>query len=74
MIEVHFGYCWFLRLKLADKVVNAFTAADPAPAPPGATIAYWIFDRIVEQAIQSGTIDGAIRSDTKPADRVGGAV
>jgi len=60
-IEVNVAYRWFLRLKLTDKVFDASTLSqnrrrryDDASVPQS------IFDRIVEQAVKAGLVDGTV--------------
>lgn len=60
-IEVNVAYRWFLRLKLADKVFDASTLSQNRRRRyQDETIAQAIFDRIVEQAIRAGLVDGTV--------------
>ncbi|RWC51895.1 IS1182 family transposase [Mesorhizobium sp.] len=60
-IEVNVAYRWFLRLKLTETVFDASTLSqnrrrryDDTSVPQA------IFDRIVEQAIRHGLVDGTV--------------
>jgi transposase len=60
-IEVNVAYRWFLRLKLTDKVFDASTLSQNRRRRyRDETIAQAIFDRIVEQAIRAGLVDGKV--------------
>jgi transposase len=60
-IEVNVAYRWFLRLKLTDKVFDASTLSQNRRRRyQDETIAQSIFDRIVEQAIKAGLVDGTV--------------
>lgn len=60
-IEVNVAYRWFLRLKLTDKVFDASTLSQNRRRRyRDETIAQGIFDRIVEQAIRAGLVDGTV--------------
>jgi len=60
-IEVNVAYRWFLRLKLTDKVFDASTLSQNRRRRyRDETIAQSIFDRIVEQAILAGLVDGTV--------------
>lgn len=60
-IEVNVAYRWFLRLKLSDKVFDASTLSQNRRRRyQDETIAQGIFDRIVEQAIRHGLVDGTV--------------
>lgn len=60
-IEVNVAYRWFLRLKLADTVFDASTLSQNRRRRyQDETIAQGIFDRIVEQAIRAGLVDGTV--------------
>ncbi|QNH36178.1 IS1182 family transposase [Aminobacter sp. NyZ550] len=60
-IEVNVAYRWFLRLKLTDKVFDASTLSQNRRRRyQDETIAQAIFDRIVEQAIGAGLVDGTV--------------
>ena len=60
-IEVNVAYRWFLRLKLTDKVFDASTLSQNRRRRyQDETIAQGIFDRIVEQAIGAGLVDGTV--------------
>ncbi|TIQ02360.1 transposase, partial [Mesorhizobium sp.] len=59
--EVNVAYRWFLRLKLTDKVFDASTLSQNRRRRyQDETIAQAIFDRIVEQAILAGLVDGTV--------------
>lgn len=60
-IEVNVAYRWFLRLKLTDTVFDASTLSQNRRRRyRDETIAQSIFDRIVEQAILAGLVDGTV--------------
>ncbi|ESR25395.1 Mobile element protein [Lutibaculum baratangense AMV1] len=60
-IEVNVAYRWFLRLKLTDKVFDASTLSQNRRRRyRDETVAQSIFDRIVEQAIGAGLVDGTV--------------
>jgi transposase len=60
-IEVNVAYRWFLRLKLTDKVFDASTLSQNRRRRyQDETIAQSIFDRIVEQAVKAGLVDGTV--------------
>lgn len=60
-IEVNVAYRWFLRLKLTDKVFDASTLSQNRRRRyQDETVAQGIFDRIVEQAIRAGLVDGTV--------------
>jgi transposase len=60
-IEVNVAYRWFLRLKLTDEVFDASTLSQNRRRRyQDETIAQGIFDRIVEQAIRAGLVDGTV--------------
>lgn len=60
-IEVNVAYRWFLRLKLTDRVFDASTLSQNRRRRFNDTdVAQAIFERIVEQAIQSGLVDGTV--------------
>ncbi|MGB3540823.1 MAG: IS1182 family transposase [Mesorhizobium sp.] len=60
-IEVNVAYRWFLRLKLTDKVFDASTLSQNRRRRyRDETVAQSIFDRIVEQAILAGLVDGTV--------------
>ncbi|MDQ6438341.1 IS1182 family transposase [Mesorhizobium sp. LHD-90] len=60
-IEVNVAYRWFLRLKLTDKVFDASTLSQNRRRRyQDETVAQSIFDRIVEQAIRAGLVDGTV--------------
>lgn len=60
-IEVNVAYRWFLRLKLTDKVFDASTLSQNRRRRfDGADVVQAIFDRIVEQAIGHGLVDGSV--------------
>jgi transposase len=60
-IEVNVAYRWFLRLKLTDKVFDASTLSQNRRRRyQDEMIAQGIFDRIVEQAIRAGLVDGTV--------------
>jgi len=58
-IEVNVAYRWFLRLKLTDPVFDASTLSQNRRRRyQDASIAQAIFDRIVEQAMSHGLVEG----------------
>jgi len=60
-IEVNVAYRWFLKLKLTDKVFDASTFSQNRRRRfNDAQVAQQIFDRIVEQAIEHGLVDGSV--------------
>lgn len=60
-IEVNVAYRWFLRLKLTDKVFDASTLSQNRRRRYDDTsVSQAIFDRIVEQAIRAGLVDGTV--------------
>ena len=60
-IEVNVAYRWFLRLKLTEKVFDASTLSQNRRRRYRDTsVAQAIFDRIVEQAIGFGLVDGSV--------------
>tara|TARA_R110000787_G_C13397146_1_gene443143 strand:+ start:54 stop:1424 length:1371 start_codon:yes stop_codon:yes gene_type:complete len=60
-IEVNVAYRWFLRLKLSDPVFDASTLSQNRRRRyRDTTVAQAIFDRIVEQAIGHGLVDGVV--------------
>jgi transposase len=60
-IEVNVAYRWFLRLRLTDKVFDASTLSQNRRRRyQDETVAQAIFDRIVEQAIGVGLVDGTV--------------
>ena len=60
-IEVNVAYRWFLRLKLTDRVFDASTLSQNRRRRfNDSDVAQQIFDRIVEQAISVGLVDGAV--------------
>lgn len=60
-IEVNVAYRWFLRLRLTDKVFDASTLSQNRRRRyRDETIAQAIFDRIVEQAVRAGLVDGTV--------------
>jgi transposase len=60
-IEVNVAYRWFLRLKLTDKVFDASTLSQNRRRRyQDESIAQAVFDRIVEQAIRVGLVDGTV--------------
>lgn len=60
-IEVNVAYRWFPRLKLTDTVFDASTLSQNRRRRyQDETIAQGIFDRIVEQAIRAGLVDGTV--------------
>lgn len=60
-IEVNVAYRWFLRLKLTDTVFDASTLSQNRRRRyRDETIAQSIFDRIVEQALGAGLVDGTV--------------
>jgi transposase len=60
-IEVNVAYRWFLGLRLTDLVFDASTLSQNRRRRyPDASIAQAIFDRIVEQAMAFGLIEGTV--------------
>jgi transposase len=60
-IEVNVAYRWFLRLKLTDPVFDASTLSQNRRRRfNGTDVAQTIFDKIVEQAVSHGLVDGAV--------------
>jgi len=60
-IEVNVAYRWYLGLKLTDKVFDASTLSQNRRRRyRDTTVAQAIFDRIVEQAIAHGLVDGTV--------------
>lgn len=60
-IEVNVAYRWFLRLKLTDPVLDASTLSQNRRRRyTDTSVAQDIFDRIVEQAIAHGLVDGTV--------------
>lgn len=60
-IEVNVAYRWFLGLRLTDPVFDASTLSQNRRRRYGDTsVAQAIFDRIVEQAIGHGLVDGTV--------------
>jgi len=60
-IEVNVAYRWFLRLRLTDKVFDASTLSQNRRRRfKDTSVAQAIFDRIVEQAIAAGLVDGTV--------------
>lgn len=60
-IQVNVAYRWFLRLRLTDPVFDASTLSQNRRRRYGdTTIAQEIFDRVVEQAIGHGLVDGRV--------------
>jgi hypothetical protein len=60
-IEVNVAYRWFLRLKLTETVFDASTLSQNRRRRYNDTsVAQAIFDRIVEQAIRHGLVDGTV--------------
>lgn len=60
-IEVNVAYRWFLRLRLTDAVFDASTLSQNRRRRYNDTsVAQDIFDRIVEQAITHGLVDGTV--------------
>ena len=60
-IEVNVAYRWFLRLKLSDKVFDASTLSQNRRRRfNDSDVTQQIFDRIVEQAIGHGLVDGSV--------------
>ena len=58
-IEVNVAYRWFLRLKLTDKVFDASTLSQNRRRRyRDESVAQAIFDRIVEQAMALGLVEG----------------
>lgn len=60
-IEVNVAYRWFLRLRLTEPVFDASTLSQNRRRRfAGTEVAQAIFDRIVEQAIGKGLVDGTV--------------
>jgi transposase len=64
-ISVNVAYRWFLRLKLTDAVFDASTLSQNRRRRfnvqgSGADVAQMIFDKIVEQAVSHGLVDGTV--------------
>ena len=60
-IEVNVAYRWFLRLKLTETVFDASTLSQNRRRRYNDTsVPQAIFDRIVEQAIRAGLVDGTV--------------
>jgi transposase len=60
-IRVNVAYRWFLRLKLTDEVFDASTLSQNRKRRfNGTDVAQTIFDRIVEQAISHGLVEGRV--------------
>lgn len=60
-IQVNVAYRWFLRLRLTDAIFDASTLSQNRRRRYGdTTVAQEIFDRIVEQAIRLGLVDGTV--------------
>jgi transposase len=60
-IRVNVAYRWFLRLKLTDDVFDASTLSQNRRRRfNGTDIAQTIFDRIVEQAMAHGLVEGRV--------------
>lgn len=60
-IEVNVAYRWFLRLKLTEPVFDASTLSQNRRRRyRDSQVAQAIFDRIVEQAIHHGLVDGTV--------------
>ena len=60
-ISVNLAYRWFLRLKLTDDVFDASTLSQNRRRRfNGTDVAQVIFDRIVEQAVSHGLVDGTV--------------
>ncbi len=60
-IEVNVAYRWFLRLKLTDKVFDASTLSQNRRRRyQDTSVPQAIFDRIVEQAMRAGLVDGTV--------------
>ena len=60
-IEVNVAYRWFLRLKLTEPVFDASTLSQNRRRRyRDSQVAQAIFDRIVEQAIHHGLVDGMV--------------
>ena len=58
-IQVNVAYRWFLQMSLTEKVIDASTFSQNRRRRfDGAEIEQAIFDRIVEQAIAQGLIEG----------------
>lgn len=60
-IEVNVAYRWFLQLRLSDPVFDASTLSQNRRRRyRDSDVAQQIFDRIVEQAIDHGLVDGRV--------------
>jgi transposase len=60
-IAVNVAYRWFLRLKLTDGVFDASTLSQNRRRRfNGTDVAQTIFDKIVEQAVGHGLVDGSV--------------
>lgn len=60
-IRVNLAYRWFLRLKLTDEVFDASTLSQNRRRRfNGTDIAQVIFDRVVEQAMAHGLVEGRV--------------
>ena len=60
-IAVNVAYRWFLRLKLTDAVFDASTLSQNRRRRfDGTDVAQVIFDKIVEQAVRHGLVDGTV--------------
>ena len=60
-IAVNVAYRWFLRLKLTDEVFDASTLSQNRRRRfDGTDVAQVIFDKIVEQAVSHGLVDGTV--------------
>jgi hypothetical protein len=60
-IEMNVAYRWFLGLRLTDQVFDASTLSQNRRRRyQDSTVAQAIFDRIVEQAIAHGLVDGTV--------------
>ena len=69
-IEVNVAYRWFLGLRLTDPVFDASTLSRTGGGGTTTTsVAQDIFDRIVEQAIRPGLVDGTVLyTDSHPSE------
>jgi transposase len=60
-IAVNVAYRWFLRLKLTDEVFDASTLSQNRRRRfDGTQVSQVIFDKIVEQAVRHGLVDGTV--------------
>lgn len=60
-VEVNVAYRWFLGLRLTDRVFDASTLSQNRRRRYNDTsVAQYIFDEIVEQAIRAGLVDGTV--------------